>query len=54
MKKFCGLDPGPKNYGWCFDGVPEENSLLLGFGRHLRFEIPSIDLVFDQPRASAW
>ncbi len=38
------------NYGWCFDCVPEENSLLLGFGE-LRLEIPSIDLVFDQPRA---
>jgi len=50
MKRVCGLDLGVKNYGWCFDCVPEENSLLLGFGR-LRFEIPSIDLVFDQPRA---
>lgn len=50
MKKYCGLDPGPKNYGWCFDGVPEENSLLLGFGDTC-IEIPSIDLVFDQPRA---
>jgi hypothetical protein len=29
--------------------VPEENSLLLGFGRH-RFELPSIDLVFQHPR----
>jgi mannose-6-phosphate isomerase class I len=50
MKQVCGLDRGVKNYGWCFDCVPEENSLLLGFGK-LRLEIPSIDLVFDQPRA---
>src|SRR5208282_4901021 len=50
MKKACGLDETVKNYGWCFDCVPEENSLLLGFGK-LRFESPSINLVFDQPRA---
>ncbi|HTV76177.1 MAG TPA: hypothetical protein VMD57_04190, partial [Candidatus Baltobacteraceae bacterium] len=50
MKEFCDLDRRAKNYGWCFDCVPEENSLLLGFGQ-MRVEIPSIDLVFDQPRA---
>jgi len=50
MKEFCDLDRSAKNYGWCFDCVPEENSLLLGFG-DTRFEIPSIDLVFNQPRA---
>ncbi len=50
MKEVCDLDRSAKNYGWCFDCVPEENSLLLGFGE-LRLEIPSIDLVFDQPRA---
>ncbi len=50
MKEVCALDRGRKNYGWCFDCVPEENSLLLGFG-DLRMEIPSLNLVFDQPRA---
>lgn len=50
MKEVCDLDRGVKNFGWCFDCVPEENSLLLGFG-DVRFEMPSIDLVFDQPRA---
>jgi mannose-6-phosphate isomerase class I len=50
MKAVCDLDRSAKNYGWCFDCVPEENSLLLGFGA-ARVEIPSIDLVFDQPRA---
>jgi len=50
MKEVCDLDRGVSNYGWCFDCVPEENSLLLGFG-NTRFEIPSINLVFDQPRA---
>ena len=50
MKDVCDLDRSAKNYGWCFDCVPEENSLLLGFG-DLRLELPSIDLVFDQPQA---
>ncbi len=50
MKEVCDLDRSAVNYAWCFDCVPEENSLLLGFG-DLRFELPSIDLVFDQPRA---
>ena len=50
MKKICGLNGNSKNYGWCFDCVPEENSLILGFGA-ARLEIPSIDLVFDQPGA---
>jgi hypothetical protein len=50
LKEAFGLDPGPSNYGWGFDCVPEENSLLLGFGP-LRCELPAIDLVFDQPQA---
>ena len=49
MKEVCDLDRATANFGWCFDCVPEENSLLLGFG-DVRSEIPSIDLVFDQPR----
>ncbi|MGO9112482.1 MAG: class I mannose-6-phosphate isomerase [Thermoguttaceae bacterium] len=50
MKEVCDLDRSATNYGWCFDCVPEENSLVLGFG-NLRLEIPSINLVFDQPQA---
>ncbi len=49
MKEACDLDRTAPNYAWCFDCVPEENSLLLGMGEH-RVEIPAIDLVFDQPR----
>jgi mannose-6-phosphate isomerase class I len=49
MKRVCQLDPAAPNYGWCFDCVPEENSLLLGFG-NTRFELPALDLVFQQPR----
>jgi mannose-6-phosphate isomerase class I len=48
MKEICDLDRSATNFGWCFDGVMEENSLVLGFG-DLRVEIPSIDLVFGQP-----
>jgi mannose-6-phosphate isomerase class I len=50
MKEVCDLDRSAPNYGWCFDCVPEENSLLLGFGDHV-FELPAIDLVHQQPRA---
>ncbi|MBI5384550.1 MAG: class I mannose-6-phosphate isomerase [Verrucomicrobia bacterium] len=50
MKEVCDLDRSAVNYAWCFDCVPEENSLRLGFGSH-RVEIPAINLVFDQPRA---
>lgn len=48
MKEVCGLDPAPPNYAWCFDCVPEENSLLLGFGEDV-VEIPAINLVFFHP-----
>jgi mannose-6-phosphate isomerase class I len=49
MKEVCDLDRSVPNYAWCFDCVPEENSLLLGFGAH-RIEVPAINLVFDQPQ----
>ncbi|MBV4412459.1 class I mannose-6-phosphate isomerase [Enterobacteriaceae bacterium YMB-R22] len=50
MKQHFDLDPGAPNYAWCFDCVPEENSLLLRFGA-VRIEIPSQNLVLLQPRA---
>ena len=49
MRQVCDLPDGPPNYAWCFDCVPEENSLLLGFG-HARVEVPSINLVCRHPR----
>ncbi|MEO7029511.1 MAG: class I mannose-6-phosphate isomerase [Acidobacteriaceae bacterium] len=49
METICDLPEGQPNYAWCFDCVPEENSLLLGFGDE-RVEVPSIDLVFTHPR----
>ncbi|UOQ68779.1 class I mannose-6-phosphate isomerase [Hymenobacter volaticus] len=49
LREVCDLPDGPANYAWGFDCVPEENSLLLGFGE-TRVEIPSINLVFAHPR----
>ena len=48
MKEVCDLPREAENYAWCFDCVPEENSLLLGFG-DVKVEIPSINLVFEHP-----
>lgn len=49
MEDVCDLPADAPNHAWCFDCVPEENSLLLGFG-DVRFEVPAIDLVFQHPR----
>jgi len=48
MRSVCALPDGPPNYGWCFDCVPEENALLLGFGSE-RVELPALDLVLRHP-----
>ncbi len=50
MKAVCDLDRTAPNYGWCFDCVPEENSLFLGFGGK-RVELPSLNLVWREPVA---
>lgn len=49
MKEVCGLDKKQDNYGWCFDCVPEENSLYLNVGGEL-FELAANTLVFYQTR----
>ena len=49
MKEVCGLNPEKENYGWCFDCVPEENSLYLEVNG-VRFELPSVDLVLLRSR----
>ena len=49
MKEVCQLDSEQPNFAWSFDGVPEENSLLLDVCGNV-IEIPSIDVVFYQPR----
>ncbi len=45
MKEVCDLDRSVSNYGWCFDCVPEENSLYFSLHGEL-FEMPSNNLVF--------
>ena len=49
MEKVCGLPTGMPNYAWCFDCVPEENSLLLSFGGTC-VEIPAMNLTLLHPR----
>ena len=50
MEVVCDLPRDKPNYAWCFDCVPEENSLLLAFGARL-VEVPAMNLVLTQPRA---
>ena len=49
MKEVCGLNPEKENYGWCFDCVPEENSLYFEVNG-VRFELPSVNLVLLKSR----
>jgi mannose-6-phosphate isomerase class I len=49
MEEVCGLPKGNPNYAWCFDCVPEENSLLLAFGGTC-VEIPAMNLTLLYPR----
>jgi hypothetical protein len=44
MKEVCGLDPEATNFGWCFNCVPEENSVLFDFGDAV-MELPALDVV---------
>ena len=50
MKSKFDLPEGRPNYAWGFDCVPEENSLLLGFGDR-EFELPAIVPVHEEPKA---
>ena len=45
MKEVCDLDRSKINFGWCFDCVPEENSLLLKVDG-IEFEMPAVNLVY--------
>lgn len=49
MKEVCDLDRNTSNFGWCFDCVPEENSLLLEVNG-TRFELPANDLILSRSR----
>jgi len=48
MKENFRLEKSKENYAWCFNCVPEENSLFLKIGG-IVFEVPSVNLVFYQP-----
>lgn len=50
MEAVCSLPTDRPNHAWCFDCVPEENSLLHGFG-DIVVETPAINLVLRHPRA---
>jgi mannose-6-phosphate isomerase class I len=50
MKDQYKLPDNGENYGWAFDGVPEENSLYLRFGG-TRMEVPAMDLILLYPQA---
>lgn len=49
MKEVCDLDRNSPNFAWSFDGVPEENSILLNVGG-IDVEIPAMDLVLYKPK----
>jgi mannose-6-phosphate isomerase class I len=49
MEEVCDLPRNAPNHAWCFDCVPEENSLLLGFGENC-IEIPAMNLILLYPR----
>lgn len=48
MKERFNLDPSKPNYGWSFDGVPEENSIILSYDG-AEVEIPAINMVLNEP-----
>lgn len=48
MKKKMALPEDAPNYGWCFDCVPEENSILFRFGETL-VELPSMNVLYHDP-----
>lgn len=48
MREVMGLPDDAPNYAWCFDCVPEENSLVLQIGG-VEVELAAINLVFRHP-----
>ncbi len=47
MRRHFDLPAAPPNFAWCFDCVPEENSLCFGFGDQV-VQIPALSLVHEQ------
>ena len=50
MKDHFELPENGSNYAWSFDGVPEENSLILNFDGTL-VQTPALNLVYQKPVA---
>lgn len=48
MKEVCDLSDSKNNYAWCFDGVPEENSICFQF-KDIKVDVPAINLVHTYP-----
>jgi mannose-6-phosphate isomerase class I len=49
MKQKFNLDKRFKNFAWCFDCVPEENSLMLAYGKRY-VEIPAMNVLLAYPK----
>lgn len=49
MEAVCQLERKDNNYAWCFDGVPEENSIGIAVG-DIEVEMPAMNLVKRKPR----
>lgn len=47
MREVCDLDKEAPNYAWCFDCVPEENSILYKIGNNV-LEFPASNVVYFQ------
>ncbi len=50
MRREFDLPKAAQNYAWGFDCVPEENTVLLGFGERC-FQLPAIVMVHEEPEA---
>jgi hypothetical protein len=49
MRRHFNLPEGPPNFAWCFDCVPEENSVRFAFGGKV-VETPALALVHEHPQ----
>ncbi len=49
MRRHFDLPQGPPNFAWCFDCVPEENSVRFTFGDQA-IEVPALALVHEHPQ----
>lgn len=49
MRRVCGLEKDAPNYAWCFNCVPEENSLIIRLDG-IDLEIPALNLVLFRTR----